>query len=266
MSVNLPFRHWRINSPGGVGAGWEVISVGATAYILQAEDDRRVEPAMPLSAGREYDIAEPSMAPRVARVRAPGGPTSAIVHQPRRLRGITLPRVIRRFSAPCLSLGVGLDLTDLIGMPSGTVSLPFLPSDSPRVRLIATPRASAADLTGFGAILEVGGAFLAGGSIQVVFLGTTPLAGMRAASPSDGLDVRRAVRGEARHAAGFYDRIVDFFISTLAPHGVAAIRGMSLGIGEFGISLCPAIFGAHPVGSQSTTIGYDDQGNLDIGD
>jgi hypothetical protein len=87
---------------------------------------------------------------------------------------------------------------------------------------------------------------------------------MVAGSSSDGLNIQREITEHAENADSFYGRLIEFFTSMLAPHGIALIRGMNIGVGEFGISFSHAIFRATPLGSEVSTIGCDNRGHLDF--
>lgn len=254
MSVHTPFRHWRINGVLSAGVGWTALGAGGALYTIEAEDDSHVVPPM---SGEitEYDIPQPTATRAVRRERVPESPSSEVVYQQPRLQGLSLPRLIRRFSVNCLSFGVGFDITDVFAIPSGNISLPCLPSTGPeRVSLVAVSRASAADLTGFGGILEIGASFGAGVSVQVIFLGTTPIIGTRT---SDGVDLDRASLDQAG-ALSSVDHLVRFLTQALLPHGVAIMGGMNIGIGEMGISFHHAVLRAQAVGSTVRTVDLRD--------
>ena len=130
-----------------------------------------------------------------------------------------------------------------------------LPSTGPeRISLVATSRASAADLTGFGAILELGVSIGAGVSSQVIFLGTTAIVGTRT---SDGVNLDRANLEQAG-ALGSIEGLVRFLTQALLPHGVAITGGMNIGIGDMGISLHYAVLRAQAVGSTVRTVDLRD--------
>jgi len=254
MSVHTPFRHWRINSVLSAGVGWSSLGAGGALYTIEAEDDTHVVPSM---SGEivEYDIPQPTATRAVRRERIPESPSSEVVYQQPRLQGLSMPRLIRRFSVNCLSIGMGFDFTDMFAIPTGNISFPQLPSTGPeRVSLVAASRASAADLTGFGAILEIGVSVGAGISVQVIFLGTTPIAGTRT---SDGVDLDRASLDRAG-ALSSHDRLVRFLTQALLPHGVAIMGGMNIGIGDSGISLHYAGLRAQAVGSTVHTVDLRD--------
>ncbi len=173
-----------------------------------------------------------------------------------------MPRAVQEFNVSCLSLGAGFDITDLLGPLafSGTISLPFLPSgDASMVELMAVPQASAADLTGHWGILEVGGSFVAGASVQFLFLGCAPFGeGLVGGRCSDGVDVQQRLREAAGEGQSIHDRVVEFLASVLLPHGMTIVGGMNLGVGEMGLSLRYAFTRANPVGSQFETIGLEE--------
>ncbi len=254
MSIHTPFRDWRINSVFSIGIGWNVFSAGGGVYSLEAQDDIHIVP--PIAAGEivPYDIPAPTNTRPVRRQGVPESPSSeAVYHQPR-LQGLSLPRLIRRFSVNCISAGIGLDITDMLGIPSASISLPFFPSTGPeRVYLERYSQASATDLTGLACILEIGGAFIGGISLQALFLGTTPIPGM---STSDGADLEyddleRRLRGES---ISTFESLIAFFNTVLVPHGFALIGGTSVGVGELGISIHAAILRASAVGSTVVTV------------
>jgi len=250
MTVHTPFRRWRINSVFSVGVGWNILGAGGALYTLEAEDDSHVVP--PLSGEvSTYDIPQPTTARVIRRQRVAESPSSEVVYQQPRLRGLSLPRLIRRFTVNCLSGGLGFDLTDLVAIPCGNISFPGLPSTGPeRVSLVAAERASAADLTGTGAILEIGASVVVGVSLQVIFLGTTLICGTRT---SEGVNLDRASLEQAG-ALGSAERLVTYLTQVLLPHGVAFMAGTNIGIGDLGISLHYAVLRAQPVGSTVHTV------------
>lgn len=254
MSVHTPFRHWQINSVLSAGIGWTALGAGGALYTIEAEDDHHVVPPI---AGEitEYDIPQLTATRAVRRERIPESPGTEVVYRQPRLQGLSLPRLVRRFSVNCLSVGVGFDITDVFSIPSGNFSLPQLPSTGPeRISLVATSRASAADLTGFGAILELGVSIGAGVSSQVIFLGTTAIVGTRT---SDGVNLDRTSLEQAG-ALGSIEGLVRFLTQALLPHGVTITGGMNIGIGDMGISLHYAVLRAQAVGSTVRTIDFRD--------
>jgi hypothetical protein len=255
MSVHTPFRQWQINSVGSVGAGWNIFGAGGALYTLEAQDDSHVVPCL-TGEITEYDIPQPTTARATRRQRVPGSPGTELVYQQPRLQGLALPRLVRRFTVNCLSVGLGFDITDVFGViPTGTLSLPQFASTGPeRVSLVAASRASAADLTGFGGILEIGASAGVGVSSQVIFLGTTAIVGTRT---TDGVDLDRASLERAGHL-GSIERLVRFLTQALSPHGVAIIGGMNIGIGEMGISFHYAVLRAQAVGSTVHTVDLRD--------
>jgi len=254
MSVHTPFRQWQINSVLSVGVGWAVLGAGGALYTLEAEDDSHVVP--PISGEiTEYNIPQPTATRAIRRERIPESPSSEVVYRQPRLQGLSLPRLVRRFTVNCLSAGVGFDITDLGFIPSGNFSFPQLPSTGPeRVSLWAASRASAADLTGFGGILEIGASFGPGVSSQVIFLGTTAIVGTRT---SDGVDLDRASLEQAG-ALDSIEGLVRFLTQALLPHGVAIMGGMNIGIGDMGISFHYAVLRAYAVGSTVRTVDLRD--------
>lgn len=254
MSLHTPFRHWQINSVFSAGVGWSIFGAGGVSYIIEAEDDSHVVPSLSGEIS-EYDIPQPSATRAVRRERVPGSPSSEVVYGQPRLQGLSLPRLVRRFSVNCLSAGLCFDITDVFSIPSGNFSLPQFPSTGPeRVSLVGVSRASAADLTGFGAILELSAAVGVGVSSQVIFLGTTSIAGTRT---SDGVELDRANLEQAG-ALGSIEGLVTFLTRALLPHGVAVTGGMNIGIGEMGISFHYAVLRAQAVGSTVHTVDLRD--------
>ena len=254
MSVHTPFRQWQINSVFSVGAGWSIFGAGGALYTLEAQDDSHVVPCL-TGEITEYDIPQPTTTRATRRQRVPESPGTELVYQQPRLQGLALPRLVRRFTVNCLSGGLGFDITDVFAIPTGNFSIPQLPSTGPeRVSLVAASRASAADLTGFGGILEIGASFGAGVSSQVIFLGTTAIVGTRT---SDGVDLDRASL-EREGALGSIEALVRFLTQALLPHGVAITGGMNIGIGEMGISFHYAVLRAQAVGSTVHTVDLRD--------
>lgn len=248
MSIHTPFRDWRINGLFSAGAGWNILAAGMALYTLEAQDDTRTAPPV-TGEIRSYNIQQPTRTRAVRRQAVPESPgTEVVYHQPR-LQGLSLPRLIRRFSVTSLAGGLGLDLTDLAGIPAGNISFPGLPSSGPDPVVLVPPRASAADLTGFAAILEIGAAAAVGVSIQFIFLGTSPIMGVR--GTSDGVRLDRALLNG--HTASF-ESLITFLIRTLAPRGVALMAGVNIGVGELGISLQGAFLRASAVGSTVFTV------------
>jgi len=244
-----------------LSGGWTAISASATHFRLSARDHWRVEPAVQTRDIVDYDISAPTATVRYVRQPVANSPVTEIVPLARRLRGISIPRAVRNFNVACLSMGAGFDITDLLGPMSfsGTLSLPFFPSggESP-VELMAAPLASAADLTGCWGILEVGAAFAAGASVQVLFMGCSPfwdvIDGRRS---SDGVDVQQSLRQAAQEDRSLHDRLVEYLASLLQPQGMTVVGGMNIGVGEVGISLRSAFTRANPIGSAFQTIGQE---------
>lgn len=248
MSIHTPFRDWRINSLFSAGAGWNILTAGVALYTLEAQDDTRTAPPV-TGEIRSYDIQQPTRTRATRRQAVPESPSTEVVYHQPRLQGLSVPRLIRRFSVTSLSGGAGLDLTDLAGMPAGNISFPGLPSSGPDPVELVPPRASAADLTGFACILEVGASLVAGVSIQLIFLGTSPIAGVRGASDGVRLD-RASLDG---HTAS-YESLITFLVQMLAPRGIALMAGVNIGIGELGIALQGAFLQARAVGSTVFTV------------
>lgn len=262
MATRFPFRHWSLSSVAELSGGWSAASASATIFRLRAMDHWRVEPAVQAADIVHYDIPAPTATVRVVRQRIANSPATEIVPRARRLRGISTPRAVRDFNVSCLSIGAGLDITDLLGPLSfsGTISLPFLPSSGEsHVELMAAPFASAADLTGHWGILEVGASFAAGASVQVLFMGCSPftdvIGGQRS---SDGVNVQQSLRQAGQEDQSLHDRLVEYLASLLLPHGMTVVGGMNLGIGEVGISLRSAFTRANPIGSAFQTIGEEE--------
>ncbi len=254
MSVHTPFRHWRINSVLSAGVGWTALGAGGALYTIEAEDDSHVVPPM---SGEitEYDIPQHTATRAVRRERIPESPSSEVVYQQPRLQGLSMPRLIRRFSVNCLSIGAGFDISDAVAIPTGNISLPWFPSSgAARVSLVAASRASAADLTGFGVVVEIGAVVGAGGSLQIIFLGTIPIGGTRT---NDGVDLDRASL-DREGALTSIERLVRFLTQVLLPHGVAVMVGMNIGAGYAGISLQYAGLRAQAVGSTVRTVDIRD--------
>jgi hypothetical protein len=248
MSIHTPFREWRINSLFSAGAGWNILTAGGALYTLEAQDNTRTAPPV-TGEVRSYNIQQPTRTRATRRQAVPESPNTEVVYHQPRLQGLSLPRLIRRFSVTSLSGGAGLDLTDLAGIPAGNISFPGLPSSGPDPVELVPPRASAADLTGFACILEIGAALVMGVSIQLIFLGTSPIMGV--GGTSDGISLDRASLNG--HTSSF-ESLITFLISMLAPKGVAIMAGVNIGIGDLGVALQGAFLHASAVGSTVFTV------------
>ncbi|MCP4723268.1 MAG: hypothetical protein GY860_27770 [Desulfobacteraceae bacterium] len=252
MSIDTPFRDWQISSLISAGVGWNILSAGVAMYTLEAQDNTRTAPPV-TGEIRSYDIEQPTNTRTISRQAVPESPSSEIAYHQPRLQGLSFPRLIRSFSVSSLSGGAGLDLTDLAGIPSGNISFPGLPSSGPDPVVLFPLRASATDLTGFACIMEIGASLVMGFSVQLIFLGTSPIMGVRGASDGVSLD-RASLNGQTSS----FESLITFLISMLAPKGVALMAGMNIGIGDFGIALQGAYLRVSEVGSTVCTVDVRD--------
>lgn len=144
MTMSTQFRNWRVVPRLG---GSIDVGVGAGAFHFRLESSNPVRGTSP--ERQPFTVNAPTAAPRYVRQHVPGGPGSEVVAQPRRVSGLTSPRLDTRFGLSFAGAGAGP------GVSIAGISSPSDPSSTGTLLFSGMSRA-AQNFIGEGFILEGG--------------------------------------------------------------------------------------------------------------